>query len=164
MLVWRAVFALSASVLAAACSDAPYSRVYSGPVMGTTYQITVVAVPGHIDPVQLEAGLLDAMRTVNDRMSTYQADSELSRFNRSRSSEWFAVSAELATVAAHARRYSEMSAGAFDVTVGPLVNLWSRGSSRRRCASATPKSTWICPPSPKAMPSTRCVSGSRRRG
>ena len=60
-------------------------------------------------------------------MSTYRADSEISRFNRAPAGEWFAVSAAVAEVVAASREISEKTGGAQDVTVGPLVNLWRFG-------------------------------------
>ena len=52
-------------------------------------------------------------------MSTYRQDSLLSRLNRAPSGEWFDVTSELLDVLEPARTLSELSGGAFDVTVGP---------------------------------------------
>lgn len=60
-------------------------------------------------------------------MSTYRADSDLSRFNRLRSTDWIPVADDVARLAGIARGVSEQTGGAFDVTVGPLVNLWGFG-------------------------------------
>ena len=60
-------------------------------------------------------------------VSTYREDSEIMRFNRSTDLDWFAVSAETATVVAEALAISELSGGAFDPTIGPLVDLWQFG-------------------------------------
>ena len=57
-------------------------------------------------------------------MSTYRADSELSRFNAVRTTDPFPVSADTIAVFQHAREISELTEGAFDVTVGPLVDAW----------------------------------------
>jgi thiamine biosynthesis lipoprotein len=64
-------------------------------------------------------------------MSTYRNDSELTQFNRYLGADWFAVSAETVAVVAEAQRLAELSEGAFDVTVGPLVNLWGFGPDPR---------------------------------
>ena len=60
-------------------------------------------------------------------MSTYLVDSEISRFNLSKSTGWFAVSAGTCEAVETAQGVSRLSGGAFDVTVGPLVNLWGFG-------------------------------------
>ena len=64
-------------------------------------------------------------------MSTYRADSEVSRFNRAVPGEWFAVSADTAAVVATALEVHQGSGGAFDITVGPLVDLWGFGAGSK---------------------------------
>jgi thiamine biosynthesis lipoprotein len=61
------------------------------------------------------------------QLSTYELDAELARFNRSRQTDWVPVSRELAEVLGEARQVSELTGGAFDVTIGPLVELWGFG-------------------------------------
>ena len=51
-------------------------------------------------------------------------DSELSKINSNQSSEWLIVSTDLYSVLKQANDISKLSNGAFDVTIGPLVNLW----------------------------------------
>jgi thiamine biosynthesis lipoprotein len=64
-------------------------------------------------------------------MSTYLPDSEVSRFNSSDQTEWFDVSRETVEVVSRAREISELSDGAFDITVGPLVALWNFGAASK---------------------------------
>jgi thiamine biosynthesis lipoprotein len=64
---------------------------------------------------------------VNHSMSTYRADSEISRFSQVDPAQWFAVSEQFMTVLQAAISIGELSGGAYDVTVGPLVNLWGFG-------------------------------------
>ena len=71
------------------------------------------------------------LRSVNDQMSTYIDASEISRFNQSASTEWFAVSPDTAAVVEYALEVSRRTGGGFDVTVGPLVNAWSFGTGER---------------------------------
>ncbi len=82
------------------------------------------------DQATLKAELDTVLKTVNDQMSTWQQDSELSRFNRYQQTDWFPVSAQLAEVTQAALEVSELSAGVYDVTVGPLVNLWGFGAGK----------------------------------
>jgi thiamine biosynthesis lipoprotein len=104
---------------------------FSGETMGTTYRVTLSKVPPSIDVARLEAELADMLATVNAQMSTYRSDSELSKFNDLRSTDWIDVSADLVTVMEAALEVSRVSEGAFDVTVGPLVNLWGFGPQQR---------------------------------
>ncbi|WP_255855834.1 FAD:protein FMN transferase [Marinobacterium rhizophilum] len=102
----------------------------SGATMGTTYTVKWVSSEpdsvAHIGP-RLEQSLL----AVNQAMSTYIEDSELSRFNQAGAGFGTEVSAGLFEVLQLAQSISESTQGAFDVTVGPLVNLWGFGPDGR---------------------------------
>ena len=102
---------------------------FSGPTMGTRFTIKIFNPPNFEKDVRLEVDAL--LRRVNDLMSTYLKNSEISRFNRSESTDWFTVSKETVEVVSFAQRVSELTGGAFDITVGPLVNLWSFGPAER---------------------------------
>jgi len=97
-----------------------YQR-HAGSTMGTLYRVTADC------PVNVARDVARELARVNQEMSTYDESSTLSRFNRSVPGRWFAVSADLVAVVAVAAQLSVVSAGAFDVTVGPLVNLWGFG-------------------------------------
>jgi thiamine biosynthesis lipoprotein len=112
------------------CSREPWHL--TGKTMGTTYSIKVVAPAEGTDPERLKAAIDDELERINALMSTYIPDSELSRFNRSRSIDWFEVDPSVVDVVEAAQRTSAISDGAFDATVGPLVELWGFGSSEAR--------------------------------
>jgi len=76
---------------------------------------------------ELRAGAQSRFDAVNLALSTYRADSALSRFNDDDSGEWVKVGPELGEVLAYALSLAERSGGAYDITVGPLVNLWGFG-------------------------------------
>jgi thiamine biosynthesis lipoprotein len=105
--------------------------------MGTYYRVTFVPRGRPPALANLHAQVRAVLDEVEARMSTYRPESELSRFNSSRSTEWFAVSAHTAQVVALAVDVGNRSGGRYDVTIGPLVNLWSFGPDRR---SARPPS------------------------
>lgn len=136
--VWRRwilpglfVIALFVVVFTRGHEDATPPRsvtTFTGSTMGTTYAIKVVTGP--LDPkshATIEAAIAETLEAVNASMSTYRKDSELSRFNAAASTEPVAVSEPLRAVIAEALRVGELSVGAFDVTVGPLVNAWGFG-------------------------------------
>ncbi|MCB1022723.1 MAG: FAD:protein FMN transferase, partial [Acidobacteria bacterium] len=106
---------------------------FAGAAMGTTWNVKILA-PGELGDREQQAGaaIRDALEDVNSKMSTYVADSELSRFNAHRSSDPFPVSAETMAVFVEAKRIGELTGGAFDITVGPLVNAWGFGPADRR--------------------------------
>jgi thiamine biosynthesis lipoprotein len=98
--------------------------------MGTTYHIKFVGDAESIDLERLHADVERILADIDRQMSTYRDDSELSRFNRAKAGEWFAVSRATAEVVAAAQEISEKTDGAMDVTVGPLVRLWHFGPSK----------------------------------
>lgn len=98
--------------------------------MGTTYTVKVASPPAPIDSHALRVVIDDVLARIDRSMSGYRSDSEISRFNASPSTEWIDVSADVATVIRAALEISELSHGAFDVTVMPLVNAWGFGTAR----------------------------------
>ncbi len=105
------------------------TSIIDGPTMGTRYRV-VVAGPV-ADRKALRATVEGKLDRVVALMSTYEPSSELSRFNASESLEPFAVTEETREVLAIAREVASRSGGAFDATVGPLVNAYGFGPDGR---------------------------------
>jgi FAD:protein FMN transferase len=112
-----------------ACSRSPAELNLVGPTMGTTYTVKIARPPAHIQAHELRAVIDRELIRIDESMSGYRPDSEISRFNASRSTDWFEVSADLAIVVQAALNVSEASGGAFDVTVTPLVQAWGFGGA-----------------------------------
>lgn len=127
--IWLVV--MLAAVMVTACSKAPEQIHISGPTMGTTYNIKFLNAEGVPAAEALQKEIDLRLEQVNDQMSTYRKTSELSRFNQYKGSEPFAVSRETALVTREAIRLNDLTLGALDVTVGPLVNLWGFGPEAR---------------------------------
>ncbi len=104
---------------------------FQGTTMGTTYSIKAVTKGDQQTLDVLGEQIEEQLKIVNHQMSTYLDDSELSLFNASESTDWFDVSPETAHVTQLALDLAEDSQGAFDPTIGPLVNLWSFGPEKR---------------------------------
>ena len=100
--------------------------IYSGPIMGTEYRINVID-SRDLDFTALERDIVAAMASVNQSMSNYLAESELSRFNRLAVGQTMDISVDFALVMQEAFEISEISEGAFDVTLAPAINLWGFG-------------------------------------
>ncbi|MGL6225624.1 MAG: FAD:protein FMN transferase [Thermoguttaceae bacterium] len=79
----------------------------------------------------LQTAVQKALDAVDQMMSTYKVDSDVSRFNAFDSTDWFPVSAETAQVVAIAQEVSQLTEGAFDVTVAPLVDRWGFGPKKK---------------------------------
>lgn len=126
---WLVAFA---SLLVLAGCEKPVEQIHlSGPTMGTTYNIKYIESEGIPSPEALQKEVDRLLEEVNDQMSTYRKDSELSRFNQNQTSTPFEVSSQTATVVKEAIRLNGLTLGALDVTVGPLVNLWGFGPEAR---------------------------------
>ena len=97
---------------------------------GIPYKAVIVCDPSQEEADALQSAVVDSLDTVNRLMSTYQEDSDVSRFNRSESTDWFDVDAETAEVVARALEISEQTNGDFDITVGPAVNAWKFGPDK----------------------------------
>ncbi len=99
----------------------------SGRTMGTTYNVKYrpTQTTPTLKALQVEVDAL--LAEINHTMSTYDPESELSRFNRLRTTDWVSASAPLRDVLKAALEIGAQSEGAFDITVGPLVNLWGFG-------------------------------------
>lgn len=98
-----------------------------GSAMGTQFSVQIAEPVTDEQKQSLQAAVDEAIARVERTMSTYLLESELSRFNASDSTDWFPVSARLCHAVREALRLSELTGGAFDPTVGPLVNLWGFG-------------------------------------
>lgn len=112
------------------CNRNPTGEVVSlaGPTMGTRYRILLaVAHDQRFDRVDMESRIATTLTTLDKELSTYRPDSELSAFNASSSTEWFAVSVDLLKVVDASLDIGRQTSGAFDITVGPLVDLWGFG-------------------------------------
>ena len=113
-----------------ACSEPPAQADalrLTGATMGTRYNVTWTEAPNQPTPEEVHLGIEAVLESVNASMSTWREDSEISRFNRAEPGEWIPVSEGFAEVFDMARAVSTASGGAYDVTVGPLVNLWGFG-------------------------------------
>jgi thiamine biosynthesis lipoprotein len=98
--------------------------------MGTTYTVTLHEAPADALgglPAEIEARL----RAINKSMSTWDSASEISRINKTPAGQWVTMSEDFGRVLSAALSLSEATDGAFDVTVGPLVNVWGFGPMAR---------------------------------
>jgi thiamine biosynthesis lipoprotein len=111
-----------------ACSETQPAWTFSAPTMGTTYTVKVVDAPAGMTPHGVQGTIDEVLSVIDLSMSQYRSDSEVSRFNASQSTDWFGVSDGLLRVVQTAQQVAAESGGAFDITVGPLVNAWGFGS------------------------------------
>jgi thiamine biosynthesis lipoprotein len=115
-------------------ASGPYASL-AGATMGTTWSVKIAGEQASdVDLAALGQTIQAELDEVVALMSTWEPDSEISRFNAIRSTEPFRISASTGAVLATALETSRLSGGAFDITVGPLVQAWGFGSEERRGA------------------------------
>jgi len=117
------------SVIAAACQQQKNTELVhlSGQTMGTTWSVVLLPNAEGTDAAGLKKRLQERLDQINRLMSTYDPESEISRFNELASTDWFALSPDTAQVIELSLEVSRLTGGAFDISIGPLVDLWGFG-------------------------------------
>ncbi len=131
IIVFSILFALTGDC------EAQKEHLIQGRTMGTTYHITVVS--GDFKGVGGLKEKIDArLQDINRVFSTYFEDSEISRFNAlNKVGEKFRISDDFIQVMKAGRKIHELSEGAWDGTVSPLVDLWGFGPTQRQTQKPT---------------------------
>lgn len=101
--------------------------VIQGETMGTYFSVIYQAEGNRVVRKRLKDQIENILKDINQTMSTYIDDSELSLLNQVSMQFPVVISEELFHVINSAQSISEITGGAFDVTIGPLVNLWGFG-------------------------------------
>ncbi len=119
--MYRLVFILSIALPLIGCQETTYKKL-QGTTMGTHYHVTFSA--NEVNSETLHQEIEQRLAEINQRMSTYIDDSELMKLNTATNESCFPVSQDTLSVIAEAKRIHELSAGAFDPGLGPLIELW----------------------------------------
>lgn len=112
------------------CAGSPRLETLHGKTMGTTWSVKYLR-PAAVDADRLALDLQHELDVVVAQMSTWQADSDLGRYNRAPAETWQSLPAEFYTVLERALQLARDTDGAYDPTVGALVELWGFGPARR---------------------------------
>lgn len=133
------------------CSEQHTAKEHrlEGQAIGTHYSIIYLADDQQVNHPELEKQLAAIYQAANQSMSTYQQDSEISKFNRSDSTAPVEVSADFRQVVAEGIRLHRLTAGSLDITLKPLSALWGFG----------PNNIPHTIPSPEALASARAQTG-----
>ncbi|MCH1414662.1 MAG: FAD:protein FMN transferase [Glaciecola sp.] len=132
LLAWLALIGLAILLfLPRESSDEVQPVLLQGKTMGTTFNVKFYPTSEQLQTNNMYELVNDELIRVNQLMSTYIEDSELSVLNKTPMNKPMVVSADNVVVLNEAQRLYKASDGAFDVTVGPLVNLWGFGPDGR---------------------------------
>lgn len=126
------ILALIGVLLLSACGSKEQQSIrLQGESMGTTWHITLLPnTNSKQDAKVLRVGVEQVLLRIDEQMSNWRKDSEISRFNQAQTTDWFPVSSDLVKVVQMAQQVSQFSHGVYDITVGPLVRLWGFGSEK----------------------------------
>jgi len=102
---------------------------FTGQTMGTTYHIKIITwYFKNLDDMKTQ--IEERLDEINRSMSTFMPDSEISRFNlMNETGKKFNISNDFLEVAHVAKKIHEITKGAWDGTVMPLVELWGFAGS-----------------------------------
>lgn len=130
------------SIQAAASSDNTASHELTGATMGTTWRLVWIDTEPSLEHerAELNSAIEAELARINTLMSTWDPDSELSRFNQSRSVEPVVLHADTLQVVDTALSISRMTRGRYDITLQPVIDLWGFGRDE---SSPTPANAAI---------------------
>jgi len=124
------VFCLS---ITSCTSESSYEYLVRGETMGTTYSVKMVfaQIQSSVELAVYESKIESVLERVDYLMSTYREDSEVSILNNLKENQSLSLSSQTYEVLLSSQELSKLTNGFFDITVGPLVNLWGFGPDFR---------------------------------
>ena len=121
--------------LLTACQKNPETTL-SGSIQGTTYHLKAVTRGIDVTQEALKADVEAVFRMVDEQLSNWREDSEISRFNRQQSTDWQTVSPAILYLVSVAREIHDRTGGCYDLTVKPLFELWGFARHEQAIPSA----------------------------
>jgi thiamine biosynthesis lipoprotein len=146
----RTVLALPLAL--AACRWGDEVITLAGQTMGTSWSVVAVDRKGGLRRAEMARAIDGALAAVNAEMSNWDAGSEISRFNSAAAGTPMQLSRGLGEVIAASGDVHAASGGAFDATLGPVVDLWGFGA----------RATMGDAPSDAALADAMAVAGQSR--
>ena len=147
MLTWLRYGLVMLMGTLSACGNGESMESFSGPTMGSTYSIKYVRRAGVPAPAEVQVQVEKILAKVDRQMSTYRSDSDIERFNALPANHCQVMPAPILELVRVGEQLSLQSAGAFDLTVEPLLNLWGFGPQARE----------------EKIPSAQALAEARRR-
>ena len=127
--IFKAQLLLGFLLFITGCDHGKSVLLIEGESMGTTYSIKVVDDLERLSMFNVKMIVDSILIQVNKQMSTWDPNSEISKFNRWQSTEPYKVSKSFLRVVENALVVSEETGGMFDITIYDLMSLWGFGPS-----------------------------------
>ncbi len=102
-------------------------KYFAGSTMGTTYSIKYVQEKSLKSIGNIKKAVDTELEKINSMMSTWDSKSDLSRINQSPAGQWLDIQPDLSELIGFAFDLSQKTSGKYDVSCGPLINLWGFG-------------------------------------
>ena len=126
--LWSLAAIFAAMMLVSGCSPNPKHPLLLGRTMGTTFSVRIAHFSLNLEQKrQILGEIQGVLDEINRQMSVWDENSEISRFNKAPNGEFIEISLDFQAVVRRALEIAAATGGAFDPTVGPLVNLWGFG-------------------------------------
>ena len=109
----------------------------TGETMGGMYYCVRVSSNFERGWEKTKTDIQEELDRIDQMMSTFKATSEVTKFNRSASTDWFPVSEEIVKLVQLSQETAPIVENKFDITVGPFVDLWGFGP-KKKTLSAVP--------------------------
>src|ERR1041384_1997127 len=134
--LWRTILFFALAIFATGCATRPGDNLQSfeitQPQMGLPFRIVFYAADENSARLAARAAF-GRIKQLNDILSDYDSDSELSRLSQtSGQHQAVRVSEDLWNVLERAQQFAQKTDGAFDITVGPVVNLWRKARREKK--------------------------------
>ena len=115
-------------VILATCKPETATLHLQGFPMATTYSIVIPGVhPDSETAEKLRTEIPTAIAQIENSISIFEPESEISRFNATSKTDWFPLSLETVEIVETSLEISRETGGAFDITVGSAVEFWGFG-------------------------------------
>ena len=123
----KAQFILGFLFLFNSCGSRNDSYTFSGNTMGTTYSIKLVFEDMKYDKKQIENSIDSILSDLNQQMSTWINESEISLFNKNLSLDPQKISDDFFYVLEQGKLIHQKTGGMFDYTIFPIMDMWGFG-------------------------------------
>ena len=128
----KAQFLLGFLFLAFSCSNTLEEFQINGETMGTTYSIKLIFSENIEDLEKMKNSVDSIFISINQQMSTWIPNSEISTFNNSRATDYFKISDEFYYVLDKGKAINEKTNSLFDYTIFPLASAWGFGPNKNK--------------------------------
>lgn len=126
---------LSCLMALSGCQPGDGETELAGEIQGTTYHIKLVLDHLSVDVGTIRQEIDGAFGLVDVKLSNYRDDSEISRLNQQKTTDWLPVSPEIVELLQIAKHVHERTLGCYDLTVKPLFDLWGFSKHEHRVPS-----------------------------